>query len=154
MSYVYVLEMIIVYLISSAVIKDIFLCQHVWSNSIPKVTIVDKTMVRKEMQTGDVPTKILTSSYAVDHQDWPGKQWRAEHQACRWLAFRKQSSLFEGLFYLYFVFLNNVYSFFFKIVHYYMYVNKTESLSTCHIFSKLLFCRQFCWQSACRWQHY
>ena len=38
-------------------------------------------------------------------------------------------------------------SFFFKIVH---YVDKTESFSTCRIFSKLLFCRQFCWQSACR----
>ena len=30
------------------------------------------------------------------------------------------------------------------------YVNKTESLSTCRIFSNLLFCRQ----SACRRQHY
>ena len=48
------------------------------------------------------PTKIQT------HQDWPGKQWRAERQACRCTRltarFRKQSSLFEGLFYLYFVF--------------------------------------------------
>ena len=23
-----------------------------------------------------------TSSYAMDHRDWPGKQWWAEHQAC------------------------------------------------------------------------
>ena len=30
----------------------------------------------------DVPTKIQTSSYAMNHWDWPGKQWRAEHQAC------------------------------------------------------------------------
>ena len=43
-------------------------------------------------------------------------------------------------------------NFFFKMVHY--YVNKTESLSICHIFSKLLFCRQFCRQRARRWQHY
>ena len=48
-----------------------------------------------------------------------------------------------------------MYPFIFKIIYY--YVDKTESLSTClflfgviylssHIFSKLLFCRQFCWQ--------
>ena len=30
-----------------------------------------------------LPTKIQTSSYAMDHRDWPGKQWLAEHQACR-----------------------------------------------------------------------
>ena len=29
-----------------------------------------------------------------------------------------------------------------------------QSLLTCHTFSKLLFCRQFCRQSACRRQHY
>ena len=34
-----------------------------------------------------------------------------------------------------------MYAFFFKIVYY--YVNKTESLSTCHIFSKLLFFANF-----------
>ena len=65
--------------------------------------------------------------------------------------FRKQSSLFEGLFYLYFVFEMN--HFFFKMVNYY-YVDKTESLSICHIFSNSLFCRQFCRQRACRWRHY
>ena len=27
-------------------------------------------------------TKIQTSSYAIDQRDWPGKQWRAECQAC------------------------------------------------------------------------
>ena len=32
---------------------------------------------------GDVPTKIQTSIYAMDHRDWPGKQRLAEHQACR-----------------------------------------------------------------------
>ena len=31
---------------------------------------------------GDVPTKIKTLSYAMDHRDWPGKQRLAEHQAC------------------------------------------------------------------------
>ena len=31
----------------------------------------------------EVPTKIQTSSYVMDHWDWPGKQWRAELQACR-----------------------------------------------------------------------
>ena len=35
-----------------------------------------------------------------------------------------------------------------------IHVAKTESLSTCHIFSKLLPCRQFCQQNACRRQHY
>ena len=44
-----------------------------------------------------------------------------------------------------------MYPFFFKIVH---YVDKTESMSTCHIFAKLLFCRQFCRQNTCRQQHY
>ena len=34
-----------------------------------------------------------------------------------------------------------------------IHVAKTESLSTSHIFSKLLFCRQFCRQNACRRQH-
>ena len=32
---------------------------------------------------GDVPIQIQTSSYAMDHQNWPGKQRLAEHQACR-----------------------------------------------------------------------
>ena len=50
----------------------------------------------------DVPTKIETSNYAMHHRDWPGKQRLAEHPAC-WLsltcsAFRKQLSLFEGIF--------------------------------------------------------
>ena len=31
----------------------------------------------------DVPTKIQTPSYTMDHRDWPGKQWRAERQTCR-----------------------------------------------------------------------
>ena len=35
-----------------------------------------------------------------------------------------------------------------------IHVAKTESLSTCRIFSKLPFCRQFCRQKACRRQHY
>ena len=61
-------------------------------------------------------------------------------------AFHKQSSLFEGLFKK--IFFNFIYPFFFKIVH---YVDKTESFLTCHILSKLLFCPQFCQQSACRW---
>ena len=34
-------------------------------------------------KSGDVPTKIQTSIYAMDHRDWPGKQRLAEHQACR-----------------------------------------------------------------------
>ena len=34
--------------------------------------------------------------------------------------------------------------------YFYMIIDKTESLSTCRIFSKMLFCRQ----SACRRQHY
>ena len=34
---------------------------------------------------GGIPTKIKTSSYAMDHRDWPGKQQLAEHlfNACR-----------------------------------------------------------------------
>ena len=31
----------------------------------------------------DVTIKIQTSSYAMVHWDWPGKQWRAERLACR-----------------------------------------------------------------------
>ena len=45
----------------------------------------------------------------------------------------------------------SVNNFFIKMLHY--YVDKRESLSICHIFSKLLFCRQFCRQRACRRQH-
>ena len=41
------------------------------------------------------------------------------------------------------IFCSLMYPFFFKIVHYF---DKTESLSTCHIFTKLLFCCQFCWR--------
>ena len=100
---------------------------------------------------GDVPTKIQTSNYAMDHRDWPGKQRLAEHQACRCTHLQHFSQTvkpFWSLILLSFFFMN---PFFFKIVHY--YVDRTESLST-YIFSKLLFCRQFCRQSACRRQHY
>ena len=96
----------------------------------------------------DVPTKIQTSSYAMDHWDWPGKQWRAERQACRCTHLTARLAFWKA-FYLNVVF--EMYPFFFKIVHY--YVDKTESLSTCHIFSKLLFCPQFCRQSTCQRQH-
>ena len=54
-------------------------------------------------------------------------------------AFRKQSSVFEGLFDLYFVFQMN--PFFFKIVHY--YVDKTEYLLTCHISQTCCFVANF-----------
>ena len=56
---------------------------------------------------GDVPTKIQTSIYAMDHRYWPGKQRLAEHQACRCTHLQRFSQAvkpFEGLFYLYFVF--------------------------------------------------
>ena len=47
---------------------------------------------------------------AMDHQDWQGKQWWAEHQACRYnrlqRAFCKQSSPFEGLFFTIYCLLN------------------------------------------------
>ena len=57
-----------------------------------------------------VLTKIQTSSYAMDHRDWPGKQWQAERQACRCTHLTprfsqtvKPFSVFESLFYVYFV---------------------------------------------------
>ena len=52
-------------MITSAVVEDRLLCRHVGSNFIATATIVDKTVVRKEMQY--VPTKIQTSSYDMDH---------------------------------------------------------------------------------------
>ena len=101
-----------------------------------------------------VSTKIQLPSYAMDHRDWPGKQWRAECQARRCTRLTSvpfaNSQAFLKAYFIFILFLNV--SFHFQIVH--CYVDKTESLSTCHIFSKLLFCRQFCWQSACRWQDF
>ena len=88
------------------------------------------------------PTKIQTSSYVMDHRDWPGKQWWAECQACcctrLTVCFSQTVKPFWWLILSLFCFF--MYPFFFKIVH--DYVDKTESLSTCRIFSKLLFCRQ------------
>ena len=63
---------------------------------------------------GDVLTKIQTSSYAMDHRDWPGKQLLAEHQAYRCTRLQRLSQTvkpFEGLFYLYFCFLNESFLF-------------------------------------------
>ena len=72
----------------------------------------------------DAPTQIQTSSYAMDHRDLSGKQWRAEHQACyctRLTAhFSQTVKPFEGLLLLYFVF--KMHPFFFKIVHYYVVI--------------------------------
>ena len=46
---------------------------------------------------------------AMDHRDWPGKQWWAERQACRCThltaRFPQQSSLFEGLNFIKILFL-------------------------------------------------
>ena len=111
----------------------------------------------------DAPTQIQTSSYAMDHRDLSGKQWRAEHQACyctRLTAhFSQTVKPFEGLLLLYFVF--KMHPFFFKIVHYYVvifsqnccfvdnFVDKTIIFS-----QNSLFCRQFCWQNDCRRQRY
>ena len=76
-------------------------------------------------------TKIQTLSYAVDYRDWPGKQWLAEHQPCRCthlqcflLTVKPFWRVISSTFYFW---MN---PFFFQIVHY--YVNKTESLLTCH----------------------
>ena len=60
------------------------------------------------------------------------------------------SQAFLKAYFYYILFL--MYPFIFEIVH--CYVDKTESLLTCHIFFKLLFCRQFWRQNACRRQHY
>ena len=48
----------------------------------------------------DVPTKIQTSSYAMDHRDWSGtsKQWRAERQACCWTRLTARFSQTVNLF--------------------------------------------------------
>ena len=42
----------------------------------------------------DVPTKFQTLSYmyVMDHRDWPGKKWRAEHQACHCTRFTARFS--------------------------------------------------------------
>ena len=64
---------------TSPIVEDRFLCRHVGSNFILTATIVTKQWSGNKCS--DVPTKIQTSSYAMDHRDWPGKQWRAEHQA-------------------------------------------------------------------------
>ena len=61
----------------SAVVEDRFPCRHVGSNFIPTAT-----KQWSGNKCSDVPTKIQTTSYAMDHRDWPGKQWWAEHQAC------------------------------------------------------------------------
>ena len=143
----------------SSVVEDRFLCRHVGSNFIQL-----STKQWSGNKCSDVLTKIQTSNYAMDHRDLPGKQSRArraERQACRCTRltarFLQTVKPFWRLILFIVCFLNVqfffffMYPFFFKIVHY--YVDKTESLSTCHIFSKLLFCRQFCRQSACRRQH-
>ena len=54
----------------------------VGSNFIPTATIV-LTKQWSGNKCRDVLTKIQTSSLVMDHQDWPGKQWRGERQACR-----------------------------------------------------------------------
>ena len=67
----------------------------------------------------DAPTKIQTSSYAMDHRDWSGKQWRAERQACRCTrltacfsqTFKPSKGLFYYIFsfYVSFLFQNSTY---------------------------------------------
>ena len=92
--------------ITSAVVEDRFLCRHVGSISSRRRQLSTKQWSGNKCS--DVPTKIQTSSYAMDHRDWPGNSGglSVKHAAAlTWQhAFRKQSSLFEGLFYLAFVF--------------------------------------------------
>ena len=91
----------------------------------------------------DVLTKIQTSNYTMDHLDWPvnsgGLSVKQLHSLDSAL-FAYSQAFLKAYFIYIFCFM---YPFFFKIVHY--YVSKTESL---------LFCCQFCRQSACRRQHY
>ena len=90
------------------------------------------TKRRSGNKCSDVPTKIQLRVtrwiIGTGRVNSSGLIMSVKHAAAlAWQrAFRKQSSLFEVLFYLYFVFL--MYPFFFKIVHY--YDDKTESLST------------------------
>ena len=63
--------------------------------------------------------------------------------------FRKHSSLLKAYF-IYILFLNE--SFLFQSSTLLCWQNRI--FVGCRIFSKLLFCRQFCRQSACRRQHY
>ena len=77
----------------------------------------------------------------MDHRDWPGKQWRAERQTCHCTCltarFSQTVKPFWRLSLSIFCFLNVSFPFQNN------YVDKTESLSTCHILSKLLFCCQY-----------
>ena len=98
----------------------------------------------------DVPTKIQTSNYAMDNRAWPGKQWLMPLHSLDSALFANSQAFLKAYLSI-FSFLNE-FVLFQNSSHY--HIDKTESLSTCSIFSKLLFCRQFCRQIACRRQHY
>ena len=60
----------------------------------------------------ELPPQNQTSSYAMDHWDWPGKQWRAERQACHCTrltaCFSQTVKPFWRLIFIYILFFSNV----------------------------------------------
>ena len=101
---------------------------------------------------GDVPTKIQTSIYAMDHRDWPGKQRLAEHQACRCTHLQRFSQAVEPFWRL----ILSIFCFFKWVISFskwYIIMLTKQNHCRYHIFSKLLFCRQFCRQRVCQRQH-
>ena len=138
----------------SAVVEDRFLCRHVGSNFISTATYCRQNNVQEINAVMLQPkSKLRVARWIIGtgRVNSGGLSIKPSAALAWQHAFRKQASLFEGLFLLYFVFKC---SFFFKIVHYYVdKSHKTESLLTCRIFSKLLFCRPFCRQNVCRRRH-
>ena len=98
---------------NSAVVEDRFLCRHVGSNFIPTATFVDKTMVREiNVVMFRSKSKLRITRWIIGTGRVNSGWLSIKHAAaltCN--AFCKQSSLFEGLFYLYFVFLNESFLF-------------------------------------------
>ena len=118
----------------SAVVEARFLCWHAGSNFIPtgdncrqnNGQEINAVMFRPKSKLR--VTRWIIGTGRVNS----GKLSIVHATALAWQGtFRKQSSLFEGLFYLYIYFFF-MYPFFFKIVHF--DVDKTESLR--HVFSK------------------
>ena len=140
------------YVWCSAVVEDRFLCRHVGSNFIPTATIVDKIMVRNKCS--DVPTKIQTLSYAMDHRDWSGSDrlsvnCQACHCTCLTVRFSQTVKPFWRLIFSIFCFLTV--SFLFQNST--LLCRQNRIFVEMSYFLKLLFCRQFCRQSVCRRQH-
>ena len=134
----------------SAVVEDRFLCWHVGSKFIPTATIATKQWSGNKCS--DVLTKIqlrVTRWFIRTGRVNNGGLSVKHAAALAYLTARFSQTVEPFWRLILYIFL--MYLFFLRFVH--NNVNETESLSTCHIFSKLLLCCQFCWQSTCRQQH-